>query len=159
VSLSERRTSFREVVRAAGPSAARTLATGHPERLVIDFRDRARTVVFECPCTCGDLVMIAVDPEVRRSWEVRLDGAGRLSLIPSVWRTSGCRSHFILWHNRVWWCSRDEWDEWDLDAAYHEMRDGARFDGSPDEPLDEAEAEELRNELRQWPRLKDREDR
>jgi hypothetical protein len=36
---------------------------------------------------------------------------GEWSLFPSIDKTSGCLSHFILWHGRVIWCSGLEEDE------------------------------------------------
>jgi hypothetical protein len=42
-----------------------------------------------------------------------------------VWRTSGCRSHFVLWESSVWWCTfgadreSDTWPE-ELDAELRE---------------------------------------
>ncbi len=31
-----------------------------------------------------------------------------MTLFPSVWRESGCKSHFILWHDAILWCDRFE---------------------------------------------------
>ncbi len=34
---------------------------------------------------------------------------GAATLLPSVWRTTGCKSHFIIYKGRLIWCSSDYW--------------------------------------------------
>ena len=65
-----------------------------------------RSVVVACPDGCGEVVTINL---VRRSgpaWRLYLDSES-LSLYPSVWRHSGCKSHFIVWRSQVYWCDLD----------------------------------------------------
>lgn len=120
--------TFSEVVAASDQSAARRLARENTGRLVVIDRGGPRSVVFQCPCGCGDMLVINVDPALKRCWRFRRDEQG-ISLMPSIWRTTGCHSHFILWENRVWWCgSRD----WDSDVLIE----------------DEAWPEQMKNELR-----------
>src|SRR5258708_25005948 len=66
-------------------------------------RSGLRSAVFQCPCTCADVLVINLDASFSSPWRVRL-AHGLLTLMPSIWRTSGCKSHFILWRNEVWWC-------------------------------------------------------
>jgi hypothetical protein len=42
--------------------------------------------------------------EAKPRWNVDLDNRGRVSLHPSVWRQTGCRSHFWLRSGRIEWC-------------------------------------------------------
>jgi hypothetical protein len=37
-------------------------------------------------------------------WDIALDGKGRVSLHPSVWRRVGCRSHFWVRAGKIVWC-------------------------------------------------------
>jgi hypothetical protein len=114
-----RRQAFDRVLTVASELDARLAARTDPATLVVVDRHGLRNVVFQCPCGCGETVSINVDPAAGPSWRVRIK-ASDLTLMPSVWRTSGCRSHFILWASHVWWCSSDEGDveEWpdDMDA-------------------------------------------
>jgi len=57
-----------------------------------------------CPCGCGDLIQLALDPTGRPRWEYSLDGKSRVTLTPSVHRKVRCRSHFILRNGRIVWC-------------------------------------------------------
>ncbi|WP_425373246.1 DUF6527 family protein, partial [Klebsiella pneumoniae] len=35
-----------------------------------------------------------------------VDGKGRPTLYPSIWRTTGCRSHFWVRIGRIHWCGK-----------------------------------------------------
>jgi hypothetical protein len=39
-----------------------------------------------------------------------------VTLFPSVWRESGCKSHFIVWHNRIYLLSTSD-EEMDQDVS------------------------------------------
>lgn len=47
---------------------------------------------MKCPCGCGDLLTINLIPGTHPGWKV----VGENSLIPSINRTIGCRSHFTI---------------------------------------------------------------
>jgi uncharacterized protein DUF6527 len=63
---------------------------------------RYKRLVFTCPSGCGELLSINLDPRQEPSWRLTIDGTGKPSLYPSVWRTSGCQAHFILRRGVVW---------------------------------------------------------
>jgi hypothetical protein len=85
-------------------------------------REHLRGVVFHCPCGCFDTIAINLDKGTGPAWRVRIDPEG-VTLLPSVWRPTGCRSHFIVWKGRVWWCRLDDEDaDWPSDLT-SEIRD------------------------------------
>ncbi len=96
--------AFTEVVIAGSQDEARASTGSSRTRLAVVERGRPRSVVLQCPCGCGELLVLNVDRAAGSAWRLRRR-EGRITLMPSVWRTSGCRSHFILWENRVWLCS------------------------------------------------------
>lgn len=57
-----------------------------------------------CPCGCGELIHLSLLPDDPPSWQHRQDSKQKPSLEPSVWRTTGCRSHFFLSKGRIVWC-------------------------------------------------------
>lgn len=63
--------------------------------------------VMLCPCGCGATVQLNMTRGSRPRWSVRqsTDGA---SIWPSVRRTAGCKSHFIVRRGEVIW-----WKDWD----------------------------------------------
>lgn len=83
------------------------LPTSLPRRNLILTRDDGDdwSVGMRCPCGCGDTIELMLLEEARPRWDVEVDGAGRPSLRPSVWRENGCRSHFWVRSGRIHWCN------------------------------------------------------
>lgn len=59
--------------------------------------------VLKCPCGCLQDIQLPLSQESRPRWRVSGKSSAP-SLIPSVRRRVGCRSHFVLKHGRVIWC-------------------------------------------------------
>lgn len=57
-----------------------------------------------CPCGCGETLHMSLHREGRPNWRLTKHWDGTVSLLPSVWRRVGCRSHFFLRRGRVEWC-------------------------------------------------------
>jgi hypothetical protein len=87
-----------------------------PGEAVIVRRGVLRSVVMACPDGCGELLTINLDGRAGKAWRY-YDRGGDVSLFPSVWRDSGCESHFILWRSRIHWC---DWSE-ELDMPMAEV--------------------------------------
>lgn len=62
-----------------------------------------------CPCGCGDHLTINLDPRSGPAWRL-IRRRGKITLYPSVWRESGCNSHFIVWQNEIYLFGRNEFD-------------------------------------------------
>jgi hypothetical protein len=91
-------------LRFLGVVSTRAEASGvlkAPGDAVLIERGRPRLFLLSCPCGCGEEFPINLDARAGPAW--RLYGGARtaLSLFPSVWRESGCESHFIIWRNRI----------------------------------------------------------
>lgn len=61
-----------------------------------------------CPCGCGDRLAVVLLKGVKPRWDVHISSKGHPSLHPSIWRSSGCRSHFWLRDGRIIWCSEGD---------------------------------------------------
>lgn len=71
-----------------------------PGQAMIVERGIARLLILACPCGCADEIVVNLDRRAGPAW--RLYGNGQnLSVFPSVWRESGCCSHFIIWRGRI----------------------------------------------------------
>jgi hypothetical protein len=57
-----------------------------------------------CPCGCGDVIELNLLREASPCWTVRQRRDGSVTLMPSIWRTKGCRSHFLIRNSRIDWC-------------------------------------------------------
>lgn len=80
---------------------------------VVVKRGRRRLFILRCPCGCGDDLLINLDERSGPAWRLYLR-AGNYSLYPSFWRDTKCKSHFIIWNNKIHWCytnqiSKEEW--------------------------------------------------
>jgi hypothetical protein len=102
---------FRRVTVVADQGNARDAVAANPHSLAIVIRGVPRAALLQCPCGCGETLSINLDPRVGKAWRAYADD-GTISLLPSVWRTSGCCSHFCVWQNDVVWCGADWADDW-----------------------------------------------
>ena len=87
-----------------------------PGATVLVHRGFARSVAMACPDGCGEQLTINLDERAGPAWRHYVDGSN-VSLFPSVWRNTGCRSHFIVWRSKIYWC---DWHE-ELDAPLEEV--------------------------------------
>ncbi len=62
-------------------------------------------VAMLCPCGCSAVIQLCVLPDSRPGWTVTMNSDRTVSLSPSVWRTTGCQSHFFLRSGRIDWCA------------------------------------------------------
>ena len=82
-----------------------------PQRLTADIvyiigDDECQwAAVLLCPCGCGDAIHLSLATDSRPSWRIQEHRGGSVSLLPSVWRTVGCKSHFIIYRGRIFWCT------------------------------------------------------
>lgn len=104
-------------IRFRGTVARLSDASAHlelPGDTILVERERPRLLMISCPCGCGELFPINLDPRVGPAWRLYTDPRRGVSLYPSVWRESGCESHYVIWRNRIYLFGRYE-DE--LDSA------------------------------------------
>lgn len=62
----------------------------------------AWAALMQCPCGCGDSITLNLIGQ-RPRWSAAVDARGIVTVQPSIWRTSGCRSHFWIRKGRVRW--------------------------------------------------------
>lgn len=67
-------------------------------------------VMLVCPCGCGSTIALNLLPDDSPRWML-YECDGGPTLVPSVWRTAGCRSHFILRRGQIIWCHDRQPDE------------------------------------------------
>lgn len=77
-----------------------------PGDYVLVVRGSPRAIVMSCPDGCGEHVVINLDRQGGPAWR-RYTSGDTLSIYPSVWRGSGCRAHFIVVRDRIYWCGVD----------------------------------------------------
>jgi hypothetical protein len=83
-----------------------------PGDFVLVSRGVLRSFVMRCPDGCGDTLTINLDPRMDKAWRFYRKRK-QISVFPSVWRDTGCGSHFIIWNHNIVWCD-DEWGDRDV---------------------------------------------
>ena len=90
-----------------------------PGDAVLVERGRLRWLVMSCPCGCGDELPINLDNRAGPAWRLYVRGKPpKYTLYPSVWRDTGCESHFIVWRSDIFLFNRYSSD---LDPLPSEM--------------------------------------
>ena len=56
-----------------------------------------------CPCRCGGVIRLSLLNNDHPRWRARRHFTGTVTLEPSVWRKTGCRSHFLVRRGRIVW--------------------------------------------------------
>jgi hypothetical protein len=97
-----RPTTFKMLGIVARYSEAATLLKKPGDCAVVERKGTLRQIVISCPDGCGETLSINLDPRSGAAWRL-YQRRGRWSLFPSIDRTSGCRSHFLLWGGHIAW--------------------------------------------------------
>ena len=75
-----------------------------PRRLyLIGEQSMPWSAALLCPCGCGAGIQLSLVVGDTPSWRARRHFSGSVSLHPSIWRQTGCRSHFFLRRGRIVW--------------------------------------------------------
>ena len=84
--------------------ASRGEASGHlqsPGDAVVVERGIPRWLVMSCPCGCREQIPLNLDSRAGPAWRLYRHPKFGTNLYPSVWRDTGCGSHFIVWRNSI----------------------------------------------------------
>lgn len=103
----QRRARLKGVVTTHSEAVAKI---SEPGDVAVVKRGTLRSVVMRCPDGCGDAITLNLDPRTDKAWRLYQSRRG-LTLFPSVWRDTGCKSHFILWDDVLYWVDVYEIDE------------------------------------------------
>lgn len=79
-----------------------------PGDAVIIQRGQPRWMLLRCPCRCGEDIPINLDRRSGKAWRYYPGSDEQVTLFPSVWRDTGCQSHFIVWRGRILLLDYDE---------------------------------------------------
>lgn len=76
---------------------------GDREIVILQEGGEDWSAALRCPCGCGDIIELALILEARPRWNFSRSRKAHPNLSPSVWRRTGCRSHFWLRQGRIAW--------------------------------------------------------
>lgn len=92
-----------------------------PGDAVLIVRGRPRWLLLKCPCGCGEEIPINLDHRAGKAWRIYERKEEGLTVFPSVWRDTGCQSHFIVWRGRISLYGR--WEDGDGLSSYQPRQD------------------------------------
>ncbi|MGO8754722.1 MAG: DUF6527 family protein [Gallionellaceae bacterium] len=93
-----------------------------PGDAVIVDRQGPRWLILMCPCGCGEEFPINLDSRSGPAWRLYKNQRTGLSLYPSVWRESECKSHYIIWRNKIFLFNRYDEDFYDTSHKGESLR-------------------------------------
>ena len=67
------------------------------------YKGKPMWALFKCPCNCGSVISLSLQALHTPHWELRRSPWQRPTLYPSVFRTTGCRSHFWVRDGNIEW--------------------------------------------------------
>lgn len=95
---------------------------GERDFVLVDYQAVARWALFRCPCGCGDVISLPLAAPHDPRWSVYVDQDGFASLYPSVWRNTGCMSHFIIRSGSVFWADKSGVSPFDASPKFYKPR-------------------------------------
>ena len=59
-----------------------------------------------CPCDCGEVIQLSTLKTDNPKWSFVKHWNYTITINPSIWRISGCKSHFFIRRGIVDWCRK-----------------------------------------------------
>ncbi len=66
-------------------------------------------LAFKCPCGCAQTIQLNLLKEADPCWKYKITARKKINISPSVWRTTGCKSHFVIRNSKTEWVGRKRW--------------------------------------------------
>ena len=63
-------------------------------------------IAMLCPCGCNAVIQLNLLSQVRPRWSFSHNRSATITIMPSVWRNTGCKSHFYVRNGRITWCRK-----------------------------------------------------
>lgn len=80
--------------------------------IIVTHRQKPLWAIFKCPCGCGDVISLAMQPPHNPRWRLVSAQSSSPTLHPSIWRSKGCFSHFFVRNGYVDWCNNTGQKPW-----------------------------------------------
>lgn len=61
------------------------------------------SLAFKCPCGCSSIIILNLLKDASPKWEFEITLENNLIVLPSIWRTTGCKSHFFVTDSKIKW--------------------------------------------------------
>ena len=73
---------------------------------IVGERKHPWLIIFKCPCGCNNLIQLNLLKEASPCWKFQISNKEKITIYPSIWRITGCKSHFFIRKSKIEWA----WD-------------------------------------------------
>lgn len=70
---------------------------------IVGNKEQPWLIAFKCPCGCNNLIQLNLLKEASPLWGYKVTNKNKINVSPSVWRSSGCKSHFHVQKSKINW--------------------------------------------------------
>lgn len=60
-------------------------------------------LVFKCPCGCSKIINLNLLKDASPNWKFTISEESLITIYPSIWRNTGCKSHFFITDGSIKW--------------------------------------------------------
>jgi Family of unknown function (DUF6527) len=97
-------------------------AIGDRDFVFVIYETVPRWALFRCPCGCSEVISLPLAAPHNPRWAVYVDEDGFASLYPSVWRNTGCMSHFVIRSGCVFWANKSGVSPFEASPNFYKPR-------------------------------------
>ena len=99
--------SLKSVVKSRSEISSQLVEPGDA---ILIIRGEPRWLLLKCPCGCNDEIPVNLDWRAGNAWRIYGGVDEQLTLFPSVWRDTDCRSHFIIRNGKIMLVHESQFD-------------------------------------------------
>lgn len=66
--------------------------------------------ILRCPCGCNETIQLNLLKAGSVCWTTKIHRNRTVTIRPSIWRTTGCKSHFTIKRGFTGWIRDWEWE-------------------------------------------------
>jgi hypothetical protein len=70
---------------------------------IVEEDKNAWLVMLQCPCGCKEIIYLNLLRRTRPYWKISIRNKKYATIYPSIWKNSGCKSHFIIRDGSLIW--------------------------------------------------------
>ena len=73
--------------------------------IVIEGKQKIHAALI-CPCGCRSTILLNLLKDSYPYWKISKGNIQGLTISPSIWKTSGCKSHFFIRRGKIIWAGK-----------------------------------------------------
>jgi hypothetical protein len=77
---------------------------------VVGEKQNKWVALMICPCGCTQTIQLNLLSEATPCWRITIHRSKAVTVRPSVWRITGCKSHFTLIKGNLNWVHEWSWE-------------------------------------------------